>query len=135
MGQITFLRFVLPGQHPDSGARDGVFGAAYQLSQSGTLPEAQQRELDDLLQWFEEHLDTPTRFNKSRSKGWYRRAPKGISWLKPTAKAHLERLRSLVAILEDHGLQVSMIKTRNPGYVVYEDDYQVVAEPFKDTVA
>ena len=135
MGQITFLRFVLLGQHPDSGARDGVFGAAYQLSQSGALTEAQRRELDDLLQWFEEHLDTPTRFNKTRSKGWYRRAPKGLSWLKPTAEAHLERLRSLVAILEDNDLQVYMIKTRNPGYVVYEDDYQVVAEPFKDTVA
>ncbi len=134
MGQITFLRFVLPGQHPDSGARDGVFEAAYQLSQSGALPEAQQRELDDLLQWFEEHLDTPTRFNKTRSKGWYRRSPKGISWLKPTAEAHLERLRYLVAILKGNGLQVCMIKTRNPGYVVYEDDHQVVAEPFKDTV-
>ena len=134
MGQITYLRFVLPGNHADSGARDGVFEAAYRLSLTGEIAEAQKQEINAVLQWFEEHLDTPTRFNRTRSKGWYRRAPKGISWLKPTAEAHLAKLRSLVAILEDHGFQVTMIKTRNPGYVVYEDDHQVVAEPFRDTV-
>ena len=134
MSQITFLRFVLPSNHPDSGTRDGVFEAAYQLSQSGELSESQKQEIDAVLHWFEKQLNTPTRLNKTGSKGWYRRAPKGISWLKPTAEAHLAKLRSLATILEDHGLQVTMIKTRNPGYEVYEDDHQVVAEPFRDTV-
>jgi hypothetical protein len=27
---------------------------------------------------------------------------------------------------------VEMIRSANPGYVVYEDDHQIVAEPFKD---
>ena len=38
----------------------------------------------------------------------------------------------MVAILENHGLSVRMSKADKVGYVVYEDDYQIVAEPFSD---
>jgi hypothetical protein len=35
--------------------------------------------------------------------------------------------------LQDVGVDVRMLKT-NPGYIVYQDDYQIAAEPFADTV-
>ena len=38
----------------------------------------------------------------------------------------------MVTILEDHGVSVQMLKTERVGYVVYEDAYQVVAEPFQN---
>jgi hypothetical protein len=38
--------------------------------------------------------------------------------------------RELAAILEAHDIRTEMLTTDRPGYVVYEDDYQVVAEPF-----
>ena len=41
----------------------------------------------------------------------------------------------MVLILEKHGIVVEMLETERPGYVVYEDDVQVVAEPFSDTRA
>ena len=41
-------------------------------------------------------------------------------------------MRELVAILETHGVAVRMLKAQRVGYVVYEDEYQVVAEPFAD---
>ena len=72
------------------------------------------------------------RFNRTTSKGYYHRATKGISWFKPTASEQIKRMHGLVAILEEFGHHVTMIKVRNPGYIVYEDDYQVVAEPFSD---
>ena len=35
--------------------------------------------------------------------------------------------------LDDHGLAVQMLKTgRVVGYFVYEDEFQIVAEPFGD---
>jgi hypothetical protein len=40
--------------------------------------------------------------------------------------------RELVAILEAHDIRTEMITSDRPGYVVYEDQYQVVAEPFRD---
>jgi hypothetical protein len=33
-------------------------------------------------------------------------------------------------MLENHGVSVQMLKTERVGYVVYEDEYQIVAEPF-----
>jgi hypothetical protein len=41
----------------------------------------------------------------------------------------------LAAVLEQHGVSVEMLRTSKPGYVVYEDRYQVVAVPFRDTGA
>lgn len=37
------------------------------------------------------------------------------------------------SILEAYGLLTEMIKTDRPGYVVYEDEHQVTAFPFRDT--
>jgi hypothetical protein len=35
-------------------------------------------------------------------------------------------------ILKQNLVHVRVFKTRRPGYIVYEDEYQVVAEPFAD---
>jgi len=45
---------------------------------------------------------------------------------------HLARMRELIAVLENHEVPVRIIKTTRPGYVVYEDEFQVVSEPFRD---
>jgi hypothetical protein len=39
----------------------------------------------------------------------------------------------LVVIPEHHGISVRMLKADRVGYIVYEDDFQIVAEPFADT--
>jgi protein-tyrosine phosphatase len=35
-------------------------------------------------------------------------------------------------VLERNDSCVRVIRARRPGYIVYEDEYQVVAEPFAD---
>ena len=47
-----------------------------------------------------------------------------------TAQEHIARIREMVAILESHGVSVRMLKTDRVGYVVYEDEHQVVASHF-----
>lgn len=37
----------------------------------------------------------------------------------------------MAAILEEYGVPTRTLTTERPGYVVYEDDFQVVAEPFR----
>ena len=49
-----------------------------------------------------------------------------------SATENIAKLWALSIILADNGYHIELIKTRRPGYVVYEDDVQVVAEPFKD---
>ena len=127
----TLLRFVLANLHPDTGVTDGVFGAAYDLLDGNVISVADRQSLDELLAWLENNLAIPSRFNRSKSNGYYRRRTAGISWLKPSASEHLAKIRELVKILQNNGYEVSQITTDRPGYVVFEDDHQVVAEPFR----
>ena len=63
----TLLRFVLPNLHPDTGVREGVFGAAYDLLDGNVISVADRQFLDELLAWLETNLATPKRFNRSKS--------------------------------------------------------------------
>jgi hypothetical protein len=119
------LRFVLPRSHPDTGVEEGVFGAAHDLCHGTLMSVADRQSLEGLLSWFGDDLATPQRL------GYYRRRTGGVSWLKPTAVEHITKMRALIAILEENGYRVSQITTNRPGYVVFEDDHQVVAEPFR----
>jgi hypothetical protein len=40
-------------------------------------------------------------------------------------------MRELVALLEHKSLAVEELRTERPGYLVYEDEYQVAAMPFE----
>jgi len=85
------------------------------------------------LTWFAQHLETPSRFNRTKSKGYYRRNTRGIAWFKDSATEHLARMQEIRRVLEQHGHVVEMISEARVGYVVYEDAFQVIAEPFSDT--
>jgi hypothetical protein len=45
---------------------------------------------------------------------------------------HIAKIREMSYILDENGVYVRTIKARRPGYIVYQDEYQVVAEPFAD---
>jgi len=130
---MRFLRFVLARRHPDSGVEEGVFTLAYELRDSPDVGAADRAALAEILSWFEKNLETPARFNRSKSKGFYRRNTRGIAWLKDTAAEHLARMHRITGILERHGHAVMMLSEPRVGYVIHEDEFQVVAEPFSDT--
>ena len=58
-----------------------------------------------------------------------------LSWFKDTAREHVAKVRTIATLLEARGVAVFTVATERPGYVVYEDDFQVVAEPFADSGA
>ena len=127
----TYLRFVVADIHEESGKELGVFHAVLGLREAGKLDEHEKELHDSTRQWFNENLEKPTRFTASKPP-FYRKPSKAISWFKDTAKDHLSHIRELVAILQNHGVSVRMLKTERVGYVVYEDEYQIVAEPFRN---
>jgi len=127
------VRFVVSQTHAESGVEGGLFGAAYALRDAEDVSQEHRQELSELLLWFEKHLPTPNRFNRTSSKGYYRRNQKGIAWFRDTAEGHLSRMHELKRIAEANGHSVALIREDRVGYVVYEDDVQVIAEPFADT--
>lgn len=126
----VYLRFVTSEIDPDSGVEAGVFVAAYRLYYSDRLPEYEDERLGDLIAWFRLNLRRPSRFSRSARDGGPGRA---ICWFRPTAREHLARIHEMVVILEDNGVLIRRIKAPKVGYVVYEDEHQVVAEPYADT--
>jgi hypothetical protein len=42
-------------------------------------------------------------------------------------------MHQIKRLLEDSGHAVWVIRVERVGYVVYEDEFQVIAEPFSDT--
>lgn len=82
---MRFIRFVLARRHPESGVEDGTFSLAYELRDSPKVEAAYRDLLAENLAWFEKNLETPTRFNRTKSEGFYRRKTRGIAWFKDTA--------------------------------------------------
>lgn len=125
-----YIRFVVHRLNSQSGRREGVFQALFSMRSAGDLTEAEEARLKDLFRWFGDHLLEPDRLARSRNT---RAKQVAICWFKESAAEHIRRMRELVAMLEAHGVAVEVLTTDRPGYVVYEDDHQIAAKPFRDT--
>ena len=119
-----YVRFVIGRKDEDSHVEQGIFQAAGQALewQDVTGPDAD--ELKELRAWFNENLEKPTSFGRDKLR-------LGICWFKTDATEHISRIWQMVQILERNSIYVKKIRTDKPGYVIYEDDWQLVAEPFR----
>lgn len=127
---MMYLRFRVDDVDTVSGKHKGVITAIHDLIEDDALTPGEARSARQILDWFDEHLAEPTRFSRSRK---YHAARVAISWFKDSAHAPITAMRALVAILENKGIRVTMVRTSDPGYIVYEDRYQVVTQPHRHT--
>jgi hypothetical protein len=125
-----YLRFVIDKIHPYSGRRLGILHAVRYLRDDGKLLQWEYDRADEIVGWFNEYLERPGPFNRSSRP---HRLEKALSWFKDSARHHIDMMREMVAILESHGIPVTVLTTDRPGYITYEDEYQIVAEPFAET--
>lgn len=127
-----FVRFVIHENHEDSGRRQGIFQAVSDLEHAGVLLQHEQQQYDEIYEWFRFNLKKPKSFSRS-SKPHAKNV--ALSWYKDSAVEHIAKTQGLVEILRAHGVAVDLLRTDRPGYIVYEDSYQVAAEPFRETVS
>ncbi|MCP5020415.1 MAG: hypothetical protein GY930_01455 [bacterium] len=130
---MGFVRFALATKHPGIGTHEGPFHLAYGLAKDHRIAQWDRDDLSEILAWFDTNLSVPSRFSKTKSKGHYRRPTKGIAWLRDSAKEHISRMNQLKVILERYDYEINMIRETRVGYLIYEDQFQVIAEPFSDT--
>jgi len=118
------VRFSTLATDTDSGHRTGVLVSAHTLRDEGDLSREEHEALRKLLAWFTDHLPVPKVLKASE----HRRA---ISWFKPSANEAIRRMWELKILLESHGYHVNVLRTTEPGSILYEDEWQVVAKPAK----
>jgi hypothetical protein len=123
-----YVRFVVAEIDENSGCQRGIFQAMYRLWRRGGLAPHEEAWWAELRAWLDVDLDEPTRFARSRRPGANAAA---ISWFKDSATGHIGRAREVVHLLEQHNITSQMLTTERPGYIVYEDKFQIVAEPFR----
>ncbi|MEM8884490.1 MAG: hypothetical protein AAGD14_10495 [Planctomycetota bacterium] len=128
----TFVRFTVDEVHPDSERPVGVLHAYGYLFDDGLLLEHERERYEEIGRWFGKNLPVPPRFARSQKSS---AASRALSWFKSTAKEHIRIMREIASVLEEHDIRVTVRTTTRPGYVVYEDEFQIVAEPFTDSGA
>ncbi len=107
----------------------GIFTAAYALRRDGTLRAQESASLDAMLAWFEHTLRVPDTVCVARPR-WGSKA--AAFWFTPSATEPVARARVLAELLDAHGHDVRMLRTERPGLVLYRDENQVLAVPFRD---
>lgn len=116
------LRFVVPSACQESRRKQGLLTFAHDFRDDGSLEDGAYRELSAQLLWFNEHLRIPSELREHGTD-------RALSWFKPHAKKPLERMWSLAWWLEGQGQRFEVLKTQDPGQVLYQDKWQVVAWP------
>ncbi len=122
------LRFVGHDLDPRTGQPIGLMTLAYGLRNSGDTNVADADQLLAHLDWIQCSVPIPTRFARRRNP--YHKETHGVSWAKATAVEFVRHLHAIADILGRYDIAVHVVRTTRPGYVVHEDDWQVVAEPF-----
>jgi hypothetical protein len=119
-----YVRFVVGHKDEESHVEQGIFHAVAQALEWRKITGADANELNDLQAWFSENLQKPTSFGRDTLR-------LGICWFKTSSTGHISRIWEMVGILERNGIYINKIRTDRPGYVIYEDEWQLVAEPFR----
>ena len=121
-----FIRLCTLHSDPDTRLPQGVFIAAQSLEEAGRLSSDELADLRELTGWFAQALPTPPNSDDLD--------PKAIYWFKDGVGELRQKVWELAQLLRSHGVHVELIKTQKPGYVIYEDEFQVAALPFRDTL-
>jgi hypothetical protein len=119
-----YIRFVVGRKDEDSNVEQGIFQATAQALEWGLVTGSDAEELHEVRAWFSENLERPNSFGRDKLR-------LGICWFKTEANEHISRIWEMAKILERNGVYIKKIKTDRPGYVIYQDEWQLVAEPFK----
>lgn len=118
-----FTRFITNRVDRDSNRQQGLIATIEDLQASNRLTPNEDIEATTVLKWLFKHLPMPNR-----------KVPKhAVFWFKKGNEDLIAKFLELASISRRHGHPVQEIKTDRPGYVIYEDKYQVGAVPFKDT--
>jgi len=118
----VYIRFVVGSEQEKLNKLHGPITELRLLRDEKTLYDYQVLLANDIFDWFNQKLPCPP-FDES---GW---PDSAISWFKVNDEANIfiNKMYDIKAILDEHDIQVRIIRTNDPGMKLYEDQVQVIA--------
>jgi len=102
-----FVRFVVGADGENHRWLTGIITEARLLRDRGQLAPYQTAWLEETYAWLNEHLPRPP-FSTSN---W---GPEAVCWFKDTAETSIKKMWEIVALLEEHGTTVRLLRSKNP---------------------
>jgi len=122
-----YLRFVVGNDSTSLQKQFGLFSEVEDLRYNGGLEDYQRRLVKEIFNYFNSNLPVPPYSSKKWSTNTF-------AWFKDSAQDYINKMWELVAILEQNDISVRILKTDKPGMILYEDEYQVVAQSGKTLI-
>jgi len=121
---MKYVRFEGLVQNEGTSSRLGIFQLAHELKDSLQLSTYEENELRRHLEWMDKNLTAPDLLQK-------REHHRAIFWFKDTAAEPLKRIWAIKQILKEWDIWIDQIKVSKPGVIIYEDEWQVAAKPYR----
>jgi hypothetical protein len=122
--RCEYIRFVVGLKDGNGHSEQGIFRAVMWALEWKEIQGSDAETLRELLVWFSRNLAKPSYSGRDGLRF-------GICWFKVGAVEHMLRIDEMSRVLERNGVYIKKIKTDKPGYVIYEDEWQLVAEPIR----
>ncbi|WP_326811335.1 hypothetical protein OIE62_18870 [Streptomyces scopuliridis] len=122
-----YVRFQSPHRN-SRGQFTGVFGLVNNLAREGRLSEEQESFRRSNNGWYDAAYTDPTTVDPTVYDDEIN--PGAAAWFKPSAAHLLARVPGYLEILAAHRIECLVLRSADPGRVIYEDDVQVVVVPY-----
>nr|WP_070960257.1 hypothetical protein [Hyphomonas sp. Mor2] len=120
---MKYLRFQSLQRCYHLPTRGGIFRTAYTVRDAEDTRAHDADAINHHLDWFVTHLKIP------RESDWNYRA---IFWFKDSAREPIDHIWAMKHLLKANGYWIDVVKTQRPGRIIYEDDWQIAAVPWRD---
>lgn len=120
-----FIRLVVGHDGEPHRSLTGIVASARLLRDAGSLDQHEVARLEELYQWLNANLPCPP-FSTS---GWSREA---VTWFKHDAGEPIRKLWEIALILRSQSVPVRLLRSANPGKVLFEDRFQVAVKEWRE---
>jgi len=102
----------------------GIFQIAFRVRTLADVRAYDAAEITRQIEWLQEHLQSPDMSDNTH---------RAIFWFKDTAHEPMRRAWAMKPFLEAYGYWIEVVKTWDPGNILYEDGWQVAAKPWRSS--
>lgn len=124
MPRPTYIRFESLERCDDSASRLGIFQIAYRVRDAHRTSVHDANEIARHLEWLKEHLHSPDALDRHENR-------RAICWFRDGATDPIRRMWAIRPYLEAYGYWIETRTCWDPGKIVYADEWQVTAIPYR----